>query len=262
MKKYHEDQIKALLGIQDKNSVALIHKRFGGPIFNMEIEGGPPYILLDIVEDQTEFVDSTQKGWEKGVEENKDLVERFKQKIREKDAKVGEVFPLSPIPLLIHLGSLLTDTVPYPIYQFNRETGYWVAEHPGFSPELTLTSTKDLKNKKELAVLVSISGKVKCEYVDEVLEEPYDAISFEINDPGVNRVVYRDDVRRIQVKVKEDIEQLLQEHNYDKMHLFYDGPAGLAIELGRGINSNMWPEVSLYDYKVRRTPKYQKAFSI
>ncbi|MGN4765509.1 hypothetical protein [Bacillus cereus] len=80
------------------------------------------------------------------------------KKIKEKDANVGGIFPLSPIPLLIHLGSLLTDTVPYPIYQFNRETGLWVSDNPGTNKDIILTCSKDVKDSAEL---VSISGKVK-----------------------------------------------------------------------------------------------------
>ncbi|MDA2267040.1 hypothetical protein PDN28_14130 [Bacillus cereus] len=78
--------------------------------------------------------------------------------MKEKDANVGGIFPLSPIPLLIHLGSLLTDTVPYPIYQFNRETGLWVSDNPGTNKDIILTCSKDVKDSAEL---VSISGKVK-----------------------------------------------------------------------------------------------------
>ncbi|MBY0037452.1 hypothetical protein H7U08_12935 [Bacillus cereus] len=46
------------------------------------------------------------------------------------------------------------------------------------------------------------------------------------------------------------------------MHLFYAGPAGLAIEIGRGINLNIWSEVCLYQYNNRMSPNYQYALSI
>jgi hypothetical protein len=37
---------------------------------------------------------------------------------------------------------------------------------------------------------------------------------------------------------------------------------GLAIELGREINSRMWPEIALYEYNYRKTPRYHYAFTI
>ncbi|HDR6218341.1 TPA: SAVED domain-containing protein [Bacillus cereus] len=184
------------------------------------------------------------------------------KKIKEKDANVGGIFPLSPIPLLIHLGSLLTDTVPYSIYQFNRETGLWVSDNPGTNKDIILTCSKDVKDSAELAVLVSISDKVKNRTVEEVLDKEFDVISFEIDEPGLKRVLYKEDVVNIQAKIKDDIEKLLQQNDYKKIHLFYAGPAGLAIEIGRGINLNIWSEVCLYQYNNRMSPNYQYALSI
>ncbi|HDR4442747.1 MULTISPECIES: SAVED domain-containing protein [Bacillus cereus group] len=262
MKKDHEERVASWAESKKKKSIALIHKRMGGPLADIEYDGEAPYILLDAVEDQTVFDDFTREGWENGKERNEKLYQKFLKKIKEKDANVGEIFPLSPIPLLIHLGSLLTDTVPYSIYQFNRETGLWVSANLGENKNITLTCSKDVKECDELAVLVSISGIVKIKSVEEVLEKEFDVISFEINEPGLKRVLYKEDVVNIQAKIKDEIEKLLQRQDYSKIHLFYAGPAGLAIEIGRGINPNIWSEVYLYQYNNRMNPKYQYALSI
>lgn len=262
MKEEHEQRIASWTESKKKKSIALIHKRLGGPLADIEYDGEAPYILLDAVEDQDVFDDFTKEGWEKGKERNEQLYQKFLQKIKEKDANIGEIFPLSPIPLLIHLGSLLTDTVPYSIYQFNRETGLWVSDNPGTNKDIILTCSKDVKDSAELAVLVSISGKVKNKTVEEVLDKEFDVISFEIDEPGLKRVLYKEDVVNIQAKIKDDIEKLLQQNDYKKIHLFYAGPAGLAIEIGRGVNPNIWSEVCLYQYNNRMSPKYQYALSI
>lgn len=101
---------------------------------------------------------------------------------------------------------MLTDTVPYPIYQFNRETGLWVSDNPGTNKDIILTCSKDVKDSAEL---VSISGKVKNRTVEEVLDKEFDVISFEIDEPGLKRVLYKEDVVNIQAKIKDDIEKLL-----------------------------------------------------
>ncbi|WP_430536877.1 SAVED domain-containing protein [Brevibacillus laterosporus] len=46
------------------------------------------------------------------------------------------------------------------------------------------------------------------------------------------------------------------------MHLFFVGPAGLAVEIGRGVNARIWPEVCLYEYSMKQNPRYQHAFSL
>jgi hypothetical protein len=262
MKKDHEEKVASWSNEKKKKSIALIHKRMGGPIRNIEYDGEAPYILLDAVEDQTVFDNFTKEGWEDGKVRNQELYQMFLEKIKEKDAKVGEIFPLSPIPLLIHLGSLLTDTVPYSIYQFDREKGLWVFDKPGKNKDVVLTVKQRIEGCDNLAVLVSISGKVKMNSVEEVLGNEFDFLTVEIDDPGVKRVLYREDVINIQAKIKDEVEKLMQEQDYTKIHLFYAGPAGLAIEIGRGINPNIWSEVCLYEYNIRKTPKYQYALSI
>jgi hypothetical protein len=262
MKEEHEKSVASWSERKKKKSIALIHKRMGGPIPDIEFDGEAPFILLDAVEDQTVFDNLTQEGWKDGKSRNKTLYQKFLEKIKEKDADVGEIFPLSPIPLLIHLGSLLTDTVPFSIYQFDREKGVWVSDNPGKNKDILLTIEKGIKEYDELAVLLSISGKVKMNSVKEVLGEKFDFLSVEVDDPDVKRVLYREDVVNIQAKVKYEIEKLMQQQDYNKIHLFYAGPAGLAIEIGRGINPKMWSEVCLYEYNKRLTPKYQYALSI
>lgn len=262
MKKEHEAWVESLSEDKKKKSIALIHKRLGGPITNIDYQGEAPYILLDAIENQEEFNNFSKEGWEEGKKVNEELYERFNEKIREREANVAEVYPLSPIPLLIHMGFLLTDTVPLSVYQLERETGVWVSDHPNQQKEVELSFSANVNEEEELAVLVSVSGKVKMKSVQEVLGDNFDSLSFEINDPGLKRVLYKQDVLYIQSKIKEEIEKLLQEQDYRKIHLFYAGPAGLAIELGRGVNPRMWGEVCLYQYNARETPRYQYALSI
>ncbi|WP_341285287.1 SAVED domain-containing protein [Priestia megaterium] len=263
MKKKHEDWVSSWSEFKKKKSIALIHKRLGGPLTDIEYQDGEaPYILLEAIENQVEFIDFSKEGWEEAKKINEDLYERFKEKVREREANVAEIFPLSPIPLLIHMGSLLTDTVPVSVYQLDREEGVWVSDHPLKHKEVELSFSADIKEEDELAVLVSVSGKVKMKSVMEVLGDNFDSISFEINDPGLKRVLYKQDVLYIQSQIKEEIEKLLQEQDYRKIHLFYAGPAGLAIELGRGVNPRMWGEVCLYQYNAREFPRYQYALSI
>lgn len=262
MKEEHEKWVESWSESKKKKSIAIIHKRLGGPILDIDYNGVPPFILIDAVEDQSEFINFSKEGWEQGKKSNEELYKRFIEKVREKEANVAEVFPLSPIPLLIHLGSLLTDTVPYIVYQYDRESGKWVSGNTSGNKEVVLDQFRDIKGNQDIAVLISVSGKVKKKDVTEALKRDFDSIEFEIKNPGVKRVLYREDVLYIQSAVKDEVERLLQRNNYNRIHLFYAGPAGLAVELGRGINTNIWSEVCLYQYNSRENPKYKFAFSI
>ncbi|SIR67521.1 hypothetical protein SAMN05421578_13112 [Paenibacillus macquariensis] len=58
------------------------------------------------------------------------------------------------------------------------------------------------------------------------------------------------------------MESQLQKMRFREIHLFYIGPAGLAVKVVRSINSRMWPDVVLYKYNARNVPRYQKTFKV
>lgn len=262
MKKKHEDWVASWSKTQKKKSIALIHKRLGPPMIEIEYADEIPFILLDAVEEQSQFTDFTEVGWQEGVSRNINLQERFVMKVKEHQASVAEIFPLSPIPLLIHLGTLLTDTIPLTIYQFDRERGLWVADSPVKRQMIELNFNLTSENYNELAVLISISGIVEESHVVDALGREIDMLFINIDNPGVKRILYSSDVKSLNSQIKNEIEKLIQSHKYQKLHLFYAGPAGLAVEIGRGINPRMWPEVYIYNFNYRWSPKYQYALKV
>lgn len=264
MKEKHEKWVASRLNIHKKNSIALIHKRLGPPINNIEYEGEAPYILLEAVEEQNEFLDFTPEGWEKGKRDNENLLIKFSERLKDYSINTVEIFPLSPIPLLIHMGFLLTDTLALSIYQFDRERQIWVnnqATEQKKNP-IELKETMSANGEKELAILLSISGIVQLNDVQETLTPKFDYISLTIDNPRVNRILYQEEIQFIQTKTKTAVEELIQKHDYEKIHLFYAGPAGLAINIGRGINPRMWGNVFLYQYDKRTQPRYNFAISL
>lgn len=264
MKEDHEKWVASWSELRKKNSIALIHKKLGPPITDIEYEGEAPYILLEAVEEQNEFVDFTTEGWEKGKKENEHLAMKFSERLRDQEVNAAEIFPLSPIPLLIHMGFLLTDTLTLSIYQFDREKQVWVNNQPAEKEKPTIHLAEDsrIEGEKELALLVSVSGVVKLSDAEEALNRKFDYLSLTIDNPSVKRIHYQEEVKFIQSRLKELAEQLIQQQDYEKIHLFYAGPAGLAIEIGRGINPRMWGEVCLYQYDRRTQPRYSNALSL
>lgn len=264
MKENHEKWVASWSELRKKNSIALIHKKLGPPITDIEYEGEAPYILLEAVEEQNEFIDFTSEGWEKGKKENEHLAIKFSERLRDREVNAAEIFPLSPIPLLIHMGFLLTDTLTLSIYQFDREKQVWVNNQPVEKEKTTIHLVEDrrIEGEKELVLLVSVSGIVKLSDAKEALKRNFDYLSLTIDNPSVKRILYQEDVKSVQSRLKGLVEQLIQQQDYEKIHLFYAGPAGLAIEIGRGINPRMWGEVCLYQYDRRTQPRYSNAFSL
>jgi hypothetical protein len=264
MKEEHEKWVDSWSENKKRKSIALIHKRLGPPITELNFNGEPPCILLEAVEDQLEFVSSRAKAWEEAKKTNEILYEKFRKKLSELKADEAEVFPLSPIPLLIHMGFLLTDTIPITVYQYDRENQIWVSERQKSSDkeDIVVKENITLRDENELAITVNVSGTVRHKDVDEAINNGYDLLEIGIENPNVKGVLYKEDVQIIQKRLKALAENLMQTNDYSKIHLFYAGPAGLAIEIGRGINPRMWQEVCLYQYEARNQPRYQYTFSL
>ncbi|MBW4079992.1 SAVED domain-containing protein [Paenibacillus sp. S150] len=248
---------------QKRTSLAIVHKRLGPPMVSIPQVEQSSNILLEAIENQTEFNQFDSEGWEKGKEDNEKLYQQFKDRIQKRKYDVAEVFALSPIPLLIHLGLLLSDTVPLTIYQYDRVSEYWVNRLPD-NQELDPLNTShniNINNCDELVVTVSISDNISKDDVQKILKD-FDLLDISIDNPHVKRVLFKDQVQEIQRVFKDKIEELLRKKRYSKLHLFYAGPAGLAIELGRSINPRMWPKVVLYQFNYRGEFRYSEAITI
>lgn len=262
----HENWIKARINPEDR-SVVLIHKTKGPKLDHVALANQLNTILVQSVHHQEEFTDLTVDGWERAKSKNQKI---FEELCEVKDNFKGcsiSIFPLSHIPLLIHLGVLLTDTIPVTVYQYDRIKEHWVSgiEKSGVEKviDLGIEVNEQMGKSTDLVVTMSVSAPINSEDVLQVMGcNDWDSIDISIVEPEINKVLYREHVEQLKNVFKRSVEKANQVGRYQKVHLFYAGPAGLAIELGRCINPTMWPEVNLYHYESRQVPRYQYAFSV
>jgi hypothetical protein len=266
MKREHEERVLSWGEIKRK-SIAIIHKRMAPPLRSIEFLETPNKMLIEAIEMQEEFTDFSSEGWKEAKKHNIALHQQFLESMKQHKEVDVEVFPLSQIPLLIHIGTLISDTVPATVYQYDREKQVWVTNAPSdmntsiVSSQVHSQFTSKTDTSK-LVVSLSVSALISLKDIEDVVTQPFDLQELKIDDPGINRILYREDVLTIQRSFKYSIESLIQSGRYNEIHLFYSGPAGLAVEIGRSINPRMWPEVCLYHFNIRNTPRYQLAFSV
>lgn len=265
-KNAHEEWVRSRLNLDNK-SIVVIHKTMGHFIDRVMVANQLEAILVDCISYQKQFETLTSEIWQTAKVENAELVKKIVVSKKSFEGTSISLFPLSQIPLLVHLGTLITDTVPVYIYQFDRDNEKWVASaisnETNELQDIGLSTDFKCNNSKILVVKVSVSGNVNTDEIEKIIPtKHYDIFNISIKEPGVNKVLYSEHVKEIKGAFKYEIERLIQHNAYNEIHLFYAGPAGLAVELGRCINSNMWPHVHLYNYKYREDPKYQYAFSV
>ena len=242
----------------------IIHKTMGTPPNEIKITED---LLLDIEECDIRVYQhinlniSSQEEWYLQKKET----EMFYNKI--KDIFWGKhvyICSLSHIPLLIYFGHLIGNGSEVIISQHDEVLSKWVQyeKNAEIIPlELVNFNKKEHQQSKKLIISVSVSGEVKFESINESMDvNECDVLQLSIKDPILHKVLYTNQVQEI----KNNFYKLTNDYigGYDEVHLFYAGPAGLAIEIGRCIRENMWPKVTLYNYRRNNTPSYQMVFSI
>ncbi len=163
------------------------------------------------------------------------------------------VFALAPIPLLVHLGSRLTDKMDVDLYQRHRDPETWSwKDGPGEARFTThrLTGTKG----GSVALLVNLSGKNPLDALPRDLGEQ--AAVYELtldgqeptplflNTPG--------DLERFTAQYIRVLATIRRAHpDLDRVHLFPAVPAPIAVTLGRARLPKVDPPLLVYDRDAR-----------
>ncbi len=210
-----------------------------------------PYYNLEI---------SKPEDWEYHRQETRIFINELKENLRNKTISI---FPIAQIPLLIYMGYLLSnDSDNIVIYQYDDINALWVYGRDNVE---VIPLRCDIKNhgtpSSKLIILLEISSKININDIHEVINtEENPVLTFSIPSPKRNRILYYQQVREIKNVFRMEMEEYI--YDYEEIHMFYAGPAGLAIEIGRCIQKNMWPSVFIYNYVRSLYTRYQLAFNI
>lgn len=211
-----------------------------------------PYTNLNI---------SSQEEWNIQKKETEAFYNTIKDRISGRRVYISA---LSQIPLLIYLGQLIGNDSEIIISQFDEGESKWVLYEDNAKIghlELINFNRKEDNKSKKLIITISVSAEINFEDVKESIEvAECDILELSIKDPALRKILHTNQVEEI----KKDFYKITNSYvgEYDEIHLFYAGPAGLGIEVGRCIRKNMWPKVTLYNYRRNNRPSYQQVFCI
>lgn len=167
------------------------------------------------------------------------------------------IFPLAPIPLLVEMGYLFQRNSSMLIWQYDRMRSKWVQNDRG-SEEYKLEWQETLTKKSgELIASVSTSVDIFSHQIDSIVSaDENDSIQFYSSMRQLGYPLDANKVRLFAQGISTRLTSIIGK--YSALHLFLAVPAGLAVEIGRWIQSNIYPEVHLYHYKAG----YQYAYTI
>ncbi len=245
MKREHEDRMSLVSGIAQemKTEVLLYGARVGVQHPQLSITRAAHAILpqkypqsqhgINLSMQHASFNDKEPLFWQ--VEEE-NLTRQFDREVRPRltDHSIGHlsVFGFAPQPLLIRLGTLLSDIPAVDVYQLHREPQDWCwQDHPeGFS---YVVKTPD-KTEGVPALVFALSADIAPERIHSVLGPACNLWFVTIDSPNNDFLKSSLQLRMFREIVRGVMNQIKSNHgNAECIHVFPAMPVATAIEFGR-----------------------------
>jgi hypothetical protein len=260
-KKSHEDRIFSLTGIsKDLGTVPLVLRSMVGDrlmdISDEEMQSAvlPNYLKLrDKVEiNITSIPDKADESYWKTCTQ---VIDREIQRLYGLESQPGStlrvsVFSIAPIPLLIYLGSKLSDKMHVDLYQRHRDPETWAWKDIPSTVQYVTRCLVQSDLEKSVSILFNLSGKNNLDSLPSDLKEAGTIYEFTLEgqDPSLVFLNTQEDLEYFASKYHQFIAQIRNKHpNIDVIHLFPAVPAPIAIILGRSRLPKVDPLLKIYD---------------
>lgn len=245
MKKHHENRIELVTSIKpNKQSHLLLYGanigdqkaiiRFEDSVTAMFPKYYPASnIPLEIGLKNSNFLDHENFYWDV---ENKHLEKAFNEKIKPGIASGAishlSIFSLAPQPLLMKLGSLLTDIIEVRVFQKHREPQTWEWQNDGTELQLMIENPKHLGQK--IAINLSLSASISNERIYRILGNDVSIWRLTVNLPHRDLIRTEAQLGKFREKIRillDQIKSIARDHKV--LHVFPAIPVSAAVEFGR-----------------------------
>lgn len=164
------------------------------------------------------------------------------------------VFALAPIPLLVHLGSRISNKLSVEFFNRHRIGNTWRWRVDGTPVDFAWRKVRTGTNPKAVALLVSISGVVELDTLPSEIDEAFSVYELRPNvTPGRDLIRTRGDLARFREVYRRTLEEILNVHGtLREIHLFPAVPVSVGVVLGHDVLPKAHPSLWVYD---NRNPK-------
>ncbi len=244
MKKAHEERIELLTGIVPnmRSHVLLFGARIGQHASPLQFHSATEAILPSYYPSmprpleiglQAALEDHSVSYW-RAEEEN--LLARFKSEVQylkgKHETQHFSIFGLAPQPLLIKLGSLLSDLYDADVYQLHREPDTWKwLEHEHDVVHQIVPASGD---SKVVALKFELSATITDDRIRRTLGKKCNIWSITHDNPNNDYLKSPLHLQDFRCQARKTFDQIKAQHGEDAtIHVFPAMPVSTAIELGR-----------------------------
>lgn len=168
--------------------------------------------------------------------ESKNLKNQFQDKVKRRielgDIRHLSVFGVAPQPLLILLGTLISDIVPTDVYQLHREPTTWKWQEPSEKNAYIVKEPEVIK--KKIALNLSLSATIQNDRITKVLGEDTTIWTVTLATPNNDYLKINEQLSEFRKVIRILLNKIKSIHGQGKViHIFPAMPVSAAIELGR-----------------------------
>ena len=274
MKKLHEKRIDTLAEIApEKQSYVVLYGAnigaHGAPLSFREASLGmtpdrypASQQSIQISLGNSSFEDSTAEYWSYEAQQIRNVIsQQLKPRIKSGDITHISIFALAPQPLLMLLGSELSDIPFAETYQRRREPQSWSWEDDPKTYVYELISPS-IPKPGDAALVFALSAQITDERVAQVLGNDIPIWRITISNPNNDFVRSRPQTEAFRTKMREVLDRIkIAQGEHAVIHVFPAMPVSLAVDFGRIINSKADLPVVVYDQN-RKLGGFAKALEI
>src|SRR5262245_17087385 len=175
------------------------------------------------------------------------------------------IFPLAPVSACISLGYHLTSRPHLRLFQHHRDERSWVWPRRLAPAQDIVVAGLDGKPHHDRAA--TFVFHYSATITDDVLIEaaaPLELrVDFRVPESSTGWLRHPDQLTWAALEARRAFERAMQlAPNAAEWHLFYAGPAPLAVAIGQQINPTMYPAIQLYEYRYKESPRYKPSIRL
>ncbi|MBS4171811.1 SAVED domain-containing protein [Bacillus sp. FJAT-49736] len=245
MKRKHEEKIEMVTSIgEDMKSYVLFYganvgqhsspihwDRTVSAMLPTKYPAEKPAIELSLR--NSSFKDNQELYW---TVESQHLRSQFSDKVKRRlelgDINHLSVFALAPQPLLIEMGSLISDICPTDVYQLLREPAGWKWQKDAESFDFIVEEPNTIH--QNVALNISLSASIDNHRIIKVLGTETSIWKVTIPTPYNDFLKSSDQLKMFRIRVRELLNRIKSIHGHESaIHVFPAMPVSTAIEFGR-----------------------------
>ena len=273
MKRKHEQRIKMLTSIADSMHSYVLHygtnigqhnslvswEKTTLAMLPLKYPAERPAIEMSL--GNSAFYDHEEIFW---ALEREQLRRQFSDKVKRRlmlgDVTHLSVFALAPQPLLIELGTLISDICPADVFQLHREPTNWIwQEHPQ-DFEYNIIAPEVIHNK--VALNLSLSAAIDNDRIFSVVGTDTSVWTVTIQTPNNDYLKSKQQLTMFREILRKLLNSIKTVHGHNNvLHVFPAMPVAVAIELGRIWMPKADLSLSLYDEN-RQNGGFKHIFNI